>query len=78
MHDLKEFRGRPDEDIFAYAVEREAVVVTRDVRFANPLRFPLGKITGIIVLRFPNDVSIAALCGEMKRLIADLKEEDLK
>ncbi len=71
-------RGKPDEIIFEYAVQTQAIIVTRDLRFANPTRFPLHKLSGIVALRFPNDVSIAGLCNEARRLMREFREEDFR
>lgn len=76
VNEQQTLRGKSDEVIFNYAAETQAVIVTRDLRFANPTRFPLHKLPGIVVLRFPNEVSIAALCSEVRRLVAELREED--
>lgn len=71
----EELRSQPDEVIFNYAVAKRAIIVTRDLNFGNPTRFPLNKIPGIIVLRFPNEISIKTLVGEAQRLLIDFREE---
>ena len=73
---LKQLRGQPDEVIFEYAISHEAVIVTRDLNFANPLRFELPELAGMVVLRFPNEISIAGISQEVKRLAAAFKYED--
>lgn len=78
VSESEELRGKPDENIFEYAVGKHGVIVTRDLRIANPLRFPLHKARGIIVLRFPNEVSIQGLINETRRLTSDLREEDFQ
>ncbi len=74
--DNPSLRQKSDEVIFEYAVERKAVIVTRDVGFANPFRFPLNTSAGLIVLRFPNEISMNALCAELRRLIEGFGSED--
>ncbi len=76
VRNLKELRGRPDEVIFEYAVSQKSIIVTRDLNFANPIRFELHKLSGIIVLRFPNEISIQSMTEEIKRLIAMFKKAD--
>ncbi len=44
-----------DEEIVKYAKENKLILVTRDVEFANILRYPGGSHVGIIVLRLPFD-----------------------
>lgn len=76
ISDSHELRGKPDEAVFEYAAKRKAVIVTRDVRFANPTRFALDRLHGVVVLRFPNEVSIFALCKETSRLVSGLEAGD--
>ncbi|TSC77517.1 MAG: hypothetical protein G01um101424_364 [Parcubacteria group bacterium Gr01-1014_24] len=76
--DIKELRGKSDEIIFDYARGKQAIIVTRDLQFANPTRFALNKLLGVMVLRFPNEISITMLCKETERLTRDLKEEDFR
>jgi len=47
-------RGAADREIFAFAQQRKAVLLTADLGFANLLAFPMGSHHGIIVARFPN------------------------
>lgn len=73
---LTELRGQPDEVIFEYAISQETVIVTRDLNFANRLRFDLSKLAGMVVIRFPNDISVAGICREVKNLAATFHYED--
>jgi predicted nuclease of predicted toxin-antitoxin system len=47
-------RGMSDEDVCALAVREEAVLVTRDYHFTNPVRFSADKTKGIIYIRHGN------------------------
>ncbi len=58
--------GRPDETIHAVCQAEDRVLVTLDLDFSNPLRFPVAGTPGIIVLRPPRP---------LLRLIARLLEE---
>ncbi len=71
-------RGHGDEDVFAYAQEHSAILVTADLGFANVLRFPPGTHAGAIVLRVPNELPTAGVNRELIRALTDLKGEDLK
>lgn len=75
---LKQLQGQPDEVVFDYAVKNEAVIVTKDLGFGNPFRFELPKLKGLIILRFPNDLSIRMLKSEVKRLTEDLTDNDFQ
>lgn len=70
---LKQLHGKPDEVVFDYAVKNRGVIVTRDLDFANPLRFELKKVPGMIILRFPNEILIRTLCDEVERVIKDFE-----
>ena len=75
---LVALRGQSDEAVFEYAVKNRMVIVTRDLRFTDPTQFALHEIPGIMIVRFPNDVSIDTLCIEAKRLIHNLYEDDFR
>lgn len=78
INDNKELRGKSDEVIFEYAITHKMIIVTRDLGFANPMRFALNKASGMIILRFPSVISIVKLCDEAKRLISSLTEKDFQ
>ena len=75
VRNINELRGQPDEVIFEYAAKRKLIIVTRDLNFANPMRFELSKLVGMAVLRFPNDISIERLNQETGRLISEINDE---
>lgn len=43
-----------DEEIMAYAVNNRSILVTKDLGFANIIRFPLESHYGVVVLRLPS------------------------
>jgi len=47
-------RGMSDEAIYALILREEAVLITRDYHFTNPVRFPAEKTNGIIYIRHGN------------------------
>lgn len=46
--------GKHDEEIFQTVTENNAILITRDYHFTNPLRFPPDKTGGIIYIRHGN------------------------
>jgi predicted nuclease of predicted toxin-antitoxin system len=68
-------RGRPDDDVFQYAVAHGFAILSGDVGFASIVRFPLGTHPGIIVARFPNDMPVRsfneATIGGLRGLTED-------
>jgi len=47
-------RGVSDEDIYAFILREQSVLITRDYHFTNPVRFPAEKTMGIIYVRHGN------------------------
>ena len=70
-------RGRTDKEVLAYAVREARAVITADVEFGNILRFPLGEHAGILVARFPNEVSIRDLAAALLVAVTLLGDEDV-
>lgn len=71
-------RGRGDDEIFAYAQERPAVLVTADKGFANVLSFPPETHAGIIVVRVPNELPTQQVNQVVLRVLAELTGEELR
>jgi predicted nuclease of predicted toxin-antitoxin system len=67
-------RGKSDDEIFAYAVAHGLALLTADVGFGNVLRFPLGTHVGIVVARFPNELSTSALNQAILEAVRELSE----
>jgi len=63
-------RGADDEDIYQFAQRERAVLLTGDTGFGNILRFPLGEHCGIVLVRFPNELSNREV---NRHLVEDLK-----
>jgi len=71
-------RGRPDREVFQWAQDQGAVLVTGDMGFASTVAFPLGSHGGIIVLRFPNEASVASMNRELLAAVRLLSENDVR
>jgi len=71
-------RGKSDEDIFNFAVKNKAVLFSADLGFSNVLSFPLGSHSGIVILRFPNEISIETTNEISKKLLSKFSEEDFE
>lgn len=68
--------GRPDDEVFAYAVANAHTLITGDLGFANIVKFPLGSHSGIVLTRFPNTVPAATLEERVVRALRLLALED--
>jgi predicted nuclease of predicted toxin-antitoxin system len=69
-------RGAQDDVIYRRAQEENCIIITGDLGFANSLRYPLRGHPGILVARFPNEMSP----DKLNRILIDAIEstqEDL-
>jgi predicted nuclease of predicted toxin-antitoxin system len=71
-------RGSDDEEIYRFAQEEEAILLTGDLGFGNILKFPLGQHSGIVVARFPNEMAPWVINREIVTSLKDLGENDFK
>ena len=71
-----ELSGRADEEVFAWAQTRQAVIVTFDEDFADQQSFPIGSHAGIIRLRvWPTTVEETQQA--LARLLAEISDTEL-
>jgi|DewCreStandDraft_4_1066084.scaffolds.fasta_scaffold222814_2 predicted nuclease of predicted toxin-antitoxin system len=70
-------RGCTDREVFERAQDEGRVLVTCDLGFSNLLRFPLSAHAGIVVIRIPDQVSVATLNLQLLRALSTLGEEPL-
>jgi len=54
-------RGRPDGEVFKYALDHRLALITRDLGFAASQEWELANHAGLIVVRIPNEVSISTV-----------------
>lgn len=69
-------RGKPDEEIFHFAQEHHAILFSGDIGFANTIEFPLGSHCGIVILRFPNELSTETINSIVGGLLAKISPQD--
>lgn len=78
VKELSELHGQSDEVIFNYCSSNNCVLITRDIGFTNPTRFNQNKVPGLILIRFPNEISIKNLIREVERLVEGFSEKDYR
>ena len=61
----------PDEVIAERARSTQAVLVTRDLDFADVRRYPPGDHSGIVVLRLPDDAVATDIAAVLERFLAE-------
>ncbi len=71
-------RGKSDKEVFKFAQQEGAVLLTGDTGFGNLLRFPLKNHSGIVIAHFPNEVSSSELNNQIIKAFDDLTPEDFK
>jgi predicted nuclease of predicted toxin-antitoxin system len=71
-------RGKSDEEVFRFAQREKAVIVTADLGFGNLLRFPVGGHSGIVVVHFPNEMSVSEMNDQIRKAFDNLTADDFK
>jgi predicted nuclease of predicted toxin-antitoxin system len=69
--------GISDEGLFEVCKTTDRVLITLDLDFANPFRFPPESASGIIVLR-PQGANISQVRSLLFQALARLDEESIK
>ena len=65
-------------EIFRFAQEEEAIILTGDMGFGNLLRFPPGEHRGIIIAHFPNEIPTVELNRQIIMAFDKLSEADFQ
>jgi predicted nuclease of predicted toxin-antitoxin system len=70
-------RGHTDEQVFAYAQAHSLTLMSADMGFTNPWRFPSRAHAGIVLIRLPNELTTDAMNREILSALATLADESL-
>lgn len=78
VYDVRDhnLRGQHDEKIFKFAKSKKAILFSADLGFSNILDFPLGTHNGIVILRFPNEMSTNLINDIVKSSLIKLIKDD--
>lgn len=68
--------GQSDAAIFQYALDQRRIIVTRDLGFVDHFRFSTVRPPGLILIRFPAQVSISILAFEIQRAVKAIPTDD--
>jgi predicted nuclease of predicted toxin-antitoxin system len=71
-------RGRPDQEVFRAAQDRDAVLVSGDRGFANIITHPPGSHAGIVVAHFPNEIPTNTLNTQILSAVQSLEEMEIR
>jgi len=69
-------RGKSDDTIYRFAQKKKSVLFSADLGFSNTIRYPLGTHYGIVILRFPNELSTNVINQQVKLYLARLIDDD--
>jgi predicted nuclease of predicted toxin-antitoxin system len=70
-------RGEPDEVIFEFAQKKRAVLFSGDLGFGNTIRFPLNSHHGIVILRFPNEMSTKKIVSLSTSYLKEVEKKQI-
>lgn len=69
-------RGASDDVVFLFAQKRKAVLFSADMGFANTLMYQVKGHCGIVILRYPNELSTDAINEDVRMLLFKLTPDD--
>ena len=67
--------GEPDKKIYSVSIAEKRILITQDMHFSNPFRFPPIPSEGILVIKNPTQLLRDAKYL-VRNLISRLREED--
>src|SRR6266516_4253022 len=71
-----EMRGESDEAIFRFAQKHKAALLSGDIGFARNVRFAKSEHYGIVVVRFPNELSTTSINAQLAKALKNLSDQD--
>jgi predicted nuclease of predicted toxin-antitoxin system len=67
----------PDDVIFSRSQDERRAIISGDLGFASVLRFPLGSHCGVVVVRYPNEVSTPVVNEAIAAALRNVTEADI-
>jgi predicted nuclease of predicted toxin-antitoxin system len=67
-----------DREIIEYATERKAILVTKDLEFANVLIYPINSHSGVVVLKLPFYFTAKQINNALKEFLSPLDVKELE
>ena len=74
---LEELSGKPDDAVFQACLTNRRILITLDLDFSNPLRFPPDRTEGIGVVRPPRP-TLPLIRATLASAFPELKSKSLK
>lgn len=69
-------RGASDDAVFSFSLKKKAVLFSGDLGFANTLMYQVKGHCGIVILRYPNELSTDAINEDVRMLLCKLTPDD--
>lgn len=69
-------RGAADEAVFLFSQKHKAVLFSADLGFASALIYQAKRHCGIVILRYPNELSTDAINEDVRILLSKLALDD--
>ena len=73
----KEFPSISDKDVYEKVVEEQAILITRDYHFTNPVSFPSEYSAGVIDIR-PGNLTASEEVRMVLKFLRDYKPENIR
>jgi predicted nuclease of predicted toxin-antitoxin system len=80
VKDIRDYdlRGAKDDVIYQFAQDEQAVFITADMGFSNILRYPIGMHLGIVIARFPSQMSTKEINLQQVERLKSLVDQDFR
>ncbi|PIZ88969.1 MAG: hypothetical protein COX90_01870 [Candidatus Nealsonbacteria bacterium CG_4_10_14_0_2_um_filter_38_17] len=71
-------QGASDTDILRFAIQKKAILITRDLEFGNPYLYPRKSHCGLIIVRVPFYFTAKQINKTLKDFLTSVNREKLK
>jgi predicted nuclease of predicted toxin-antitoxin system len=68
-------KGAGDDVIYDWAQKEDCIILTGDLGFSNTLRFSIGTHKGIVIVRFPNEMSTGTINKLLENMIVSIRND---
>ncbi len=72
-----DMKGCDDKKIAEHAAKNKAVLVSKDLEFGNVLLYPEGSHYGVMIIRFPYDLTGKQITENLKEFVKNIDVKDL-
>ncbi|QGA80928.1 DUF5615 family PIN-like protein [Candidatus Nanohalobium constans] len=73
-----ERKGDPDSEVFKVAVEKDAILITRDLEFGSPEHYDTENYEGLVIVRLDASIQASGIVEKTVNGILKIGLENLK